>query len=40
MDELAKYLRAEAGQETPQDTPVEGDITDMDDLGIKLEIVN
>lgn len=39
MDELAKYLRRESGEENPQDTPVDGDITDMSDLGVTVEIV-
>lgn len=39
MDELAKHLRREAGVEDPQDTPVDGDISDMSDLGIAVEKV-
>lgn len=40
MEELTKYLRREAGEEeSPQDTPVDGDIVDMADLGVKLEVV-
>lgn len=40
MEELSRYLRMQAGEETPQDIPVDGDIADTDDLGIKLEVVN
>lgn len=40
MDELAKYLRAQSGEERPEDTPVDGDIADMSDLGVKVEQVN
>jgi hypothetical protein len=40
MDELAKHLRREAGQEDPQDTPIDGDIADMGDLGVTVEKVN
>lgn len=39
MDELARYLRAQSGEESPQDTPVDGDIADMSDLGVKIEQV-
>ena len=39
MDELARYFRMQAGEEEPQDVPVDGDIADMDDLGVKLEVV-
>ena len=39
MDELARYLRMQSGEEDPQDTPVDGDIADMSDLGVKLEVV-
>ena len=41
MEELTKHLRREAGEEDdPRDTPISGDITDSDDLGVKLEVVN
>lgn len=40
MEELSRYLRMKAGEETPQDTPVDGDIADLSDLGVKLETVN
>jgi len=40
MQELAAHLRREAGQEVPEDTPVDGDIADMSDLGIAVEKVN
>lgn len=40
MDELTKHLRREAGEEeSPQETPVSGDISDMVDLGVKVEKV-
>lgn len=39
MEELARYLRMQAGEETPEDTPVSGDITEADDLGVKIEKV-
>lgn len=40
MEELAKYLRAQAGEERPEDTPISGDISDMDDLGVQVEVVS
>ena len=39
MDELSRYLRIQSGEENPQDTPVDGDIADMGDLGVKVEVV-
>ena len=39
MEELAKHLRREAGEEAPGDVPVSGDIADMDDLGVRVEKV-
>lgn len=39
MDELSRYLRLQAGEERPEDTPVDGDIADMGDLGVKVEKV-
>lgn len=40
MEELAKHLRREAGEERPEDTPISGDIADGDDdLGVKVEKV-
>lgn len=40
MEELARYLRMQAGEERPEDIPVSGDIADMSDLGITIERVN
>jgi hypothetical protein len=40
MDELARYFRMQAGEERPEDTPVDGDISDMGDLGVSIETVN
>jgi len=39
MEELARYLRMQAGEETPDDTPVSGDIADAEDLGVMVEKV-
>jgi hypothetical protein len=39
MEELSKHLRREAGMEEPDDTPVDGDITDVGDLGFRIEKV-
>jgi hypothetical protein len=39
MEELSKHLRRESGMEEPGDTPVDGDIADMSDLGFKIEKV-
>lgn len=41
MEELSRYLRLQAGEERPEDTPISGDITDGDDdLGVMIEKVN
>lgn len=37
MEELNRYLRQQAGEERPEDTPVSGDIAEASDLGIKVE---
>ncbi|HJS83273.1 MAG TPA: hypothetical protein VJ742_10615 [Nitrososphaera sp.] len=40
MEELATYLRQKSGDVRPEDTPVEGDISEMGDLGVRIEQVN
>ena len=43
MEELSRYLRIQAGEERPEDTPISGDIGDEDrddDLGVRIEQVN
>ena len=41
MEELSRYLRIQAGDERPEDTPISGDISDGDDdLGVIIEKVN
>jgi len=42
MEELGRYLRIQAGEERPEDTPISGDISDSgdDDLGVRIEKVN
>jgi len=42
MEELGRYLRIQAGEERPEDTPISGDISDSgdDDLGVRIEKLN